>query len=61
MSLKGAYIYVRLRDGLDSIPYILQKKVHMYTFFYIPFLNSAGVVRQCRRKQKSKIGGKRKC
>ena len=48
MSLKGAYIYVRLRDGLDSTPDALQKK-----FICIPFLNNAGVVRQCRRKQKN--------
>ena len=38
---------------------ILQKSSYVY-LFYIPFLNNAGVGRQCRRKQKIKIGGKRK-
>nr|DAI57177.1 MAG TPA: hypothetical protein [Caudoviricetes sp.] len=42
-------------DGLDSVPYTLQKK-----FICIPFLNNAGVVRQCRRKQKIKNRRKKK-
>lgn len=37
MSLKGAHIYVRLRDGLDSVSDTLQKSSYVYLFLYTLF------------------------